>query len=303
MISLYRIPLRRLRRLSHFRGTGDAGYKATVNHMLDSLLIKAVSGKKYKELQLSLMKASTRILSSTDERKLSDIKDEWRLPLLHLAVMAPNDDAVNMLLGNGVSPQSRDQYGQTALHRAVKLFYDLDNAPSGVSRDEKQDCLTRIISQLLLFTKKAELNNSRDRQGLTVREALEKMPKCDCPTSPCKHDAIRVLLDNHQPRVTRRADEPKEEPWEGWRPPYPGTPQYDACRQAKAVVGEFYKTADGPPSDYEMPSIWDLIYEKGNGPVRLLSKVTDRIHASSVHQGKPDVCCRWIHLPANNVGG
>ncbi|KAK5658057.1 hypothetical protein OQA88_2613 [Cercophora sp. LCS_1] len=287
VIRLNRIPLRPFTRLTNFRGPDDLGYQVTVARLYHSLMITAVSSRKRKQLQLNLMKAGSPF----------DLKDEWSVSLLHLAAVAPNPEGVNMLLGNGANSQVRDPQGQTPLHCAIRRFYSLDGQPShgSTTADEIQDCLHTIISQLLSFTTKSELNNSRDMHEYTSRDIIAQY-RCACVTPPCKHDALKVLLHNHQPRAIRRQDGKSRSRWEGWCSPATGTLEWRACERATAIIAEFYRTADGPLADYEVPNVYRLIYDEDEGPVGILSGLADRIST----KGNPDLRCRWVHVPANN---
>ena len=298
VITVYRVPVSSQRRLTHFRGSGDNGYKATVSRLLETLLLKAVSNTDYSNLEISLMTAGSRLPSSM-RWKPSSVRDEWKRPLLHLAVIAANLEGVNRILGHGGNSQVKGYKGQTALHLAVRLFSEYDNLPDDEEKDTKQNSMIQIISLLLSFTKKAELNNTRDDRGRTVPDIIQKKEFCQCPTPPCMHDKIRGMLYSHQPRVVRQTDETSNELWEGWRSPKEGTIQHAASERTRAIIGGFYSTNDGLRSDYELPSILDLIYEKSWGPVRVLSKVTSRVQSSSATEN-PEALCRWIHLPANN---
>jgi len=286
--------LHRLRRLTNFPSPDDSSYRWIATNIRDGLMFKAVSGGKFEELQRGLMKSGS----------LVNAKDERGLSLLHRAVTYANPVGVNMLLGNHANPQIQDPDGQTPLHYAIRMFCEDDENDETSSREAARRHLTNIIRQLLDYTSKSELYNSRDRSGKAPQDILHyDRERCGCFPNPCsKHEAIRELLNSHQPIVNRRMGEHKEEPWKGWSPPPKKGPKHKACVRSKAIVAEFYKRVGDEAgkrqllADYYVSSVLELIYQIELGPVKILSKLTER----HVHS-RGDVCCRWIHVPANNV--
>jgi len=283
-LALVRIPLDALRRLCHFGDSDDPGYRSIIGHMRDSLMLKAAGDVASKQLLKVMLETGAPV----------NAKDEWGTSLLHLAATAPNPDAINMLLGRHAETQVRNPDAQTPLHCAIEMFCDEDKCPEG---DPMQGRLKAVIEQLLSYTKKSELYNSRDSYGHTPQDLVDE---CYCDPEPevlCRHDVIQDLLDSHRPTVRGGWEEQNEKPWKGWSQPRHGTPQYKACDRLKASVAGFYpETPDGPLGDYEMPSVYDLIYKPDGGPAKILSKVADRLPPNT-----EEPCCRWIHLPANNV--
>ncbi|KAK0730918.1 hypothetical protein B0H67DRAFT_54411 [Lasiosphaeris hirsuta] len=288
VITLHPLSLHRLRRLTSFPSLDDPGYKCIISRMCDDLMLKAVRNQKLKDLQSDLMRAGSSV----------NAKDERGLSLLHRAAIAPNPVGVNMLLGNQANSQARNLSGQTPLHYAIKMFCKDDPGDEAT-----QEQLKKIIAQLLDFTRKSELYNSRDDEGMAPQDLLHDARECSCYPDPCRHDPIRELLNSHQPIVSHRLEERKDKPWKGWSPPDPDGLANKACVRSKAIVAEFYDR-DGLGdsredrqllADYYVPSVLDLVYQKGLGPAKILSKLAER-HVIQ----KGDVCCRWIHVPANN---
>ncbi|KAK3362425.1 hypothetical protein B0T25DRAFT_6339 [Lasiosphaeria hispida] len=288
VITLHPLSIHRLRRLTSFPSPDDSGYKCIASRMCDDLMLRAVRNQKFKDLQLDLMRAGSSV----------NAKDERGLSLLHRAATAPNPVGVNMLLGNQANSQVRDLSGQTPLHRAIRMFCKDDPGDEAT-----QEQLKKIIAQLLDFTRKSELYNSRDNDGMAPHDLLHDTRECSCYPDPCKHDPIRELLNSHQPIVSHRLEERKDKPWKGWGPPASDGLAHKACVRSKAIVAEFYDR-DGLGdsredrqllADYYVPSVLDLVYQKGLGPAKILSKLAER-HVIQ----KGDVCCRWIHVPANN---
>ncbi len=256
--------------------------------MRQSLMIKAVLDASRNELLRNLMRAGASV----------NFRDERSVSLLHYAAVAPNPDGINMLLGGDADSQMRDAYGQTPLHVAIRRFCSYAEDGQGDSKTEED--LLSVVQQLLNFTKKSELFNSRDHSGMSVRDILHERENCICRHAPvCKHDDIRELLDRHQPIVRRRHGDQNEEPWKGWSPPAGGTLQRRACERSKAIIAEFSDGAGGPQGEYDVPSVHDLIYQKELGPVRILSRLGES-HLMPM-AGNTEVTCRWIHVPANNV--
>ncbi|KAK3381256.1 hypothetical protein B0H63DRAFT_475184 [Podospora didyma] len=289
-ITLNPIIQQRLRRLTNFPNSSDKAYTRIVTCLRNHLMFKAAIDSRLKQLQSDLMKGSDIPvnLNTTDER--------GRTPL-HLATMAVNPAGVNLLLGNHADTQARDPSGQTPLHHAIRIFCegaDLEAA--------RQDQVKDVISQLLDYTRKTELHTNRDKSGLSPKDLIhDSREPCSSFPAPCRHAAIRELLESHQPIVRRRSEEQVEDPWRGWGPPHNELARR-ACTQARAILAEFYESTAGDATetgqllaDLDAPNILDLIYRKEQGPVRILSKLTER-HVIS----KGDVCCRWIHVPANN---
>jgi len=113
------------------------------------------------------------------------------------------------------------------------------------------------------------------------------------------YNIIRELLRNHQPVVSRRLEETRQQPWKDWNPPSEQSPAHRACERAKAIVAEFYAGAEddsgGILADYDVPSVFELVYQKDRGPEKVLSRLAERHLAR-----RGEVRCRWIHVPANN---
>lgn len=240
-------------------------------------MIKAVSNKRFKNLQLGLMRAGVPV-NAEDERGSS---------LLHIATESCNPEGVKMLLENDANHRARNSARQTPLLLAAELYSNIYN---GLTIQELRHRLD-VIERLLSYTTKPELNNIRDGQNRTARDILQSLAR--------RHDAIQELLDKHRPFVRKRVTNDREEVWKTWSAPREGTLQYKACSGAKGLIAEFYDSGiDGASSDYEVPSILDLIYHKDAGPARIVSRWAEiKIN----RRGILDVHCRWIHVPANNV--
>jgi len=281
----------RLRRLSNFPNSGDKIYSRIVECLCYHLMLKAVTDSRLRRLQSDLMKGDVPVnLTTSDERGRT---------LLHLAATAGNPTGVNLLLGSKANTQAQDPSGRTPLHHAIRMFCECADQAAGSGNETKQDHFKDVIKQLLNHTRKTELYNSRDQWGLTPIDLIhDSQEPCACSPPPCRHAAIRELLESHQPIIRKRAEEQAEDPWRGWSPPDDG-PARKACIQARATLAEFYESTEDAAgagqvlADFESPSILDLIYQKDQGPVKILSKLKER------HVG--DICCRWIHIPANNV--
>lgn len=285
--TLIRILLDRVRRLSNFDGPDDPGYKSVIIHMRESLTLKAASDPNLKYLLKMLLETGTPV----------NTKDETGVSILHLAAVAPNPDAVNWLLSRHADTRVRNSRSQTPLHCAIEMFCDRARCPN--DDVALQYRLKTVIEDLLNYTQKSELHNSRDELGRTPRDLVRK---CRCRAGPetlCRHDQVKDLLDGHRPTIKGGREEESEKPWRCWDQPQRGTSQHKACVRSKASVAAFYsKTAEGPPlGDYEVPSVYDLIY-KPHGPAGILSKIVERFSPSTTAEPP---ACRWIHLPANNV--
>jgi len=136
----------------------------------------------------------------------------------------------------------------------------------------------QIIEQLLDFTRKSELYNSRDKWGVASNDLLygdKKRQDAHVPAAKMNvsdYNTIREFLSSHQPVVSRRLEETKQLPWKGWSPPSEGSAALRACERAKAIVAEFYADTDddsgGVLADYDVPSVLELVYQKGRGPRR-----------------------------------
>ena len=286
-LTLIRILLDRVRRLSNFDGPDDPGYKSVIIHMRESLTLRAASDPNLKYLLKMLLETGTPV----------NTKDETGVSILQLAAAAPNPDAVNWLLSRHADTRVRNSRSQTPLHCAIEMFCDKTRCPD----DDVvlQSRLKTVIEDLLNHTQKSELHNSRDELGRTPRDLVRK---CRCRAGPetlCRHDQVKDLLDGHRPTIKGGREEESEKPWRCWDQPQRGTSQHKACVRSKASVAAFYsKTAEGPPlGDYEVPSVYDLIY-KPHGPAGILSKIVERFSPSTTAEPP---ACRWIHLPANNV--
>jgi hypothetical protein len=289
----------RRRRLTNFPNSSDKSYKRVIACLRKNLMVKAVGDKRHTQLRLDLMKGDFPVNPNT--------ADERGRTLLHLAVLAANPEAVNLLLGNGAKTQAQDLLGRTPLHHAILMFCQGADQESEItgSHETQQDYLKSIqdiISQLLDYTRKTELHSGRDKDGAAPKDLIhDSQAQCPGSSVPCRHCVIRKLLENHQPIMRKHAVEQPQDPWRGWSPPKRGL-AYNACVQARAIVAEFYETAGDKAdakvllADFDSPNIFDLIYRKDQGPVKVLSKMTAR-HVVA----KGDVCCRWIHVPANNV--
>lgn len=161
-----------------------------------------------------------------------------------------------------------------------------------------QTRLTTIIEQLLNRTTKSELYNSRDSTGMSPYDVM----RVEGDGTSGSYDRIQDLLHSHRLIVGNADSEVKKTPWADWSPPYGKVTAEKACEQSKAIVAEFYvDPTDGNAriwpytADYEVPSVLKLIYDRGWGPQKVLSRLEER------HLGEQDVFCRWIHIPANNV--
>ncbi|KAK0708109.1 hypothetical protein B0H67DRAFT_671831 [Lasiosphaeris hirsuta] len=284
-IVLNRIPLHRsgLRRLTSFSDAKDYGYTVTISRIRESLMIRAVQDDKLEDLQLSLMKAGVSV----------DVNDEWGMSLLHLAATAPNPDGLKILLDNNADPQTKDSKGQTPLHSSIRMYCD-----SEVDAGIMMENLKRVIEKLLDFTTKPELNLNTDNQKWTIRDILQPH-RHRCSGPGCTHETIRDLIARHRPFVRKRKTDDKDEAWKNWEPPADGSIQQRACEGTKAIIAEFYSTKeDKASSDYDRPSVLDLIYHRESGPADILTKKAET--NISRLKGEEDVYCRWIHVPANN---
>lgn len=214
-----------------------------------------------------------------------DNKDEWGYSLLHRATAASNNLGVQKLLGFNANPVIGDRQNRTPLHFAVDRLClachcEMDNG----SRQVKEWKLWEdIISILLNSTSKSGLRESRDKQGRLPQAALHH--ECGLGDT-CKYKDILGLFKNHQPKISRVLGT-FEEFWKAWKPPK-DEPQLLACRNLRTIVAEFYIKST---SQYDNPSVIELIYQLDKGPVTIFENLTISEEAS----------CRWIHLPANNV--
>lgn len=280
-ITLRPLTITRFRRLTNFHGPDDAGYRRIVAHIRDEPMFKAVQGEKFKELQKGLVKAGSPV----------NAKDEQGLSLLHRAVQASNFTGVDMLLVHHANLQVQDRYGQTPLHCAIKLFFE-DYPDDTIRGDHK---VFMIIQRLLDYTKRSELYNNKDICGMTVHDTLDRHSQDSCLD---RHDAIRELIGSHQPSISRRPTQRKQVPWKGWSPPVREGQKRNACNMSKAIVAEFYKGAASRgiqlPENYRHTTIFELIYDKDLGPSKAFRNLNE-------WQADVKVCCRWIHVPANNV--
>jgi hypothetical protein len=256
----------------------------------DDLMFTAVRSEKLKELQDGLMNAGSPV-NARNERDVS---------LLHLAATAPNPAGVDMLLYNRASPRVRDREGQTPLHCAIRMFCEEAAKEKTPARDATKGLLEDVIRQLLGFTMKSELNNSRDASGMTPGDIIhDDKERCPCFPKACSHNPIRALLNGHQPIAGRRLRGHRDEPWKGWNPPGESGLDRKACVSSKAILAEFYKEKENRTDEwpgYYVPSVLELIYQRELGPAKILSKMAERRAGQ-----KREVCCRWIHVPANNV--
>jgi len=277
-VALFPLHSPRLRRLSSFQGPDDPNYKQIMTRLSNDLMLRSVRSERLRGLQRDLMRAGFPV----------DAQDEQGLSLLHHAVAAVNPSGVNLLLGNRVNPLEKDTDGQTPLHCAIRMFCDNEDE---MADEAVQTRLITIIEQLLSFMTKSEIYNSRDNKGVSPYDVIHT-----------EHDGtsevygrIQDLLHSHRLNMGN-ADSVKKDPWADWGPPYGKATAEKACEQTKAIVAEFY-TKWPYTADYEVPSVLKLIYDKEWGPTKILSRLEDR------HPSKQDVCCRWIHIPANNVSG
>ncbi|KAK1759132.1 hypothetical protein QBC47DRAFT_397946 [Echria macrotheca] len=296
-VALHPLHTHRLRRLTNFHGPDDPNYQTIMTRLCENLMLRAVSDENLKGLQRDMMRA----------HPIAGIKDELGRSLLHRAVTAPNPAAVNMLLGNHADSQERDVDGQTPLHCAIRMFCDGTVTPvqDKIAERIARGRLRKIIEQLLDFTSKSELYNSRDRWNVTPHDLLYGDKKRGDTYRPAAemsrsdYNTLRELLRNHQPVVSRRLEETKQQPWKDWGPPSETSPALSACERAKAIVAEFYMGTEddngGILADYDVPSVFELVYQKDRGPEKVLSRLAER-HLSR----RGEVRCRWIHVPANN---
>ena len=279
MIAVYQTHLQRTDfcRLTNIRDAKDASYVAIVSRMQWCLMMKAVTNKRFRALQLGLMRTGVSV----------NAEDEGGSSLLHLATESRNPEGVKMLLENDANHRARNLARQTPLLLATELYR---NTYSSSAIEDLRHVLD-VIEKLLSYTTKPELNNIRDRQNRTVRDILQSLAR--------RHDAIQELLDKHRPFVRKRVTNDREEAWKTWSAPVEGTLRHKACNGARGLIAEFYDSGiDGASSDYEVPSVLDLIYRKDSGPVRMVSRWAE---TKINRQGVVDIHCRWIHIPANNV--
>ncbi|KAK5657426.1 hypothetical protein OQA88_2998 [Cercophora sp. LCS_1] len=285
-LTLIRTPLDRLRRLPNFDGPDDPGYKSVIIHIRQSLTVRAASDPSLKHLLKMLLETGAPV----------NTKDETGVSILHLAAIAPNPEGTKWLLGRHADTRVRNSRSQTPLHCAIEMFCDEARCPD----DDLalQECLKTVIGELLKFTNTSELRNSRDELGRTPRDLVRK---CRCRVvseAECRHSLIKNLLVGHRPTIKAGWEEEDEKPWRGWGRPRMGTPQHRACTRSRAFVAAFYsKTAEGPPIGlYEVPSVYDLIYNSQGGPAAIIAKAMEGL--SGAESDPP--ACRWLHIPANN---
>jgi len=276
-VMLYPLHLPRLRRLSGFHGPDDPNYKQIMSRLSNDLMLRSVRSERLRDLQRDLMRAGFPV----------DTQDEQGLSLLHHAVAAVNPSGVNLLLGNRANPLARDTDGQTPLHCAIRRFCANEDE---IADETVQTRLITIIEQLLNFTTKSELYNSRDSRGMSPYDVIHT----ERDGTSGIYGQIQDLLHSHRLKMGKTDSEAKKTPWADWSPPYGTATAEKACEQTKAIVAEFYTTWPYT-ADYEVPSVLKLIYDKEWGPTKILSRLGER------HLGEQDVCCRWIHIPANNV--
>lgn len=259
------------RALSRFSSPKDPIYLRLVGQLRRCLLFKA---SERKELE-NLLKGLISSIDTKVEPGAVDVEDEQGRSALHCAASSPNDVAVTVLIHKGqANVLHQDSVGQTPLHVAIQKAAEL-NPTKKDSQKPFEDVIIRLMQN-------SEDIFQADNEGKTAWAHANDLAWIEDLKDNRDMFSGPSILDGPQ------SLEPLAKP---------GSPQLKACENIRGDLVEFYlvnreqKTEE--KRNHERSYMVDMIYNLG--PQTILERSRPKIIDQALQ-------CRWLHVPANNVG-
>ncbi|KAK4443566.1 hypothetical protein QBC34DRAFT_416950 [Podospora aff. communis PSN243] len=258
-------------RLSRFEGPNDPDYRAVMDNIKRSLVVKCATTKSDK--------LGVCLPDFLREGHIVDLRDQLGQTALHLAVKAANPDAVKRLLFQGnASVTRKDREGRSPLNIAVQ---EAVHRTMGGTDPDMQKAFTQVINLLM---KNGARVDDKDNDGRS-------------PWAYAEGDGnqwIRRLKDKY---LVIGSSSTATGGMDSVLPPKPG-PQREACHAFDMILAEVFlqkkRERFSEVFNFDLASVHEVIYRGTSGVSHILA-------ASRPEQMTRDkVRCRWIHLPSNN---
>ncbi|GAW25801.1 hypothetical protein SAMD00023353_1301270 [Rosellinia necatrix] len=248
-----------------FKSQWDSNYTRFRNEIKRCLVLWVSAKKEFEKLLKEFINRNYNL----------DIRDYQQRSPIHRAVKCANYPAVMRLVS--AEPElvvAQDNTLSTALHIAVK----------GATVSSQED---RIPYQLMIETLVATFEEIQKDDE--IKDESNKSPWDYALGDECQWIHELALFNGARVAKSTAIDETKELPEE----------ERIACESSRATLAQFYIAGDHK-SDFlrlQTLDIYSTIYSKQDG----IERWFDRKRISTRSDDKLPTC-RWIHLPANNVG-